>query len=436
MRFRGLFVFPIVLSLFSLPSSADVLKVVIDDTIQAATAERVERAIDRASEQKYEAVLLEVDTPGGLMDSMENIMQKIIASPVPVIIYVTPSGSRAASAGFFILESADVAAMAPGTHTGAAHPVGAFGGEIKGPMADKVLNDASAMLRSISSKRGRNIETAEAAVRQSKSFTETEALSQKLIDYVASDEQDLFRQISSKPIKRFDGKIVSLNLVGQKEAVLEPTLKERILSFLMEPDIAFILLAIGALALYTEFNHPGAVWPGTVGMVFILLAIFALHLLPIRFFAVVLIFASFVLFALEAKFATHGVMATGGIATLVLGALLLVDGPIPEMRVQLWTALAVSIPLGMITVFLMTIALKARRNKVVTGIEGLIGEIGTAQTVLAPSGKVFIHGEIWDATASREVGVGQDVVVEKVDGLRLQVTPATSESGSPEKTTA
>jgi membrane-bound serine protease (ClpP class) len=204
----------------------------------------------------------------------------------------------------------------------------------------------------------------------------------------------------------------------------------------MEPDIAFILLAIGALALYTEFNHPGAVWPGTVGMVFILLAIFALHLLPIRFFAVVLIFASFVLFALEAKFATHGVMATGGIATLVLGALLLVDGPIPEMRVQLWTALAVSIPLGMITVFLMTIALKARRNKVVTGIEGLIGEIGTAQTVLAPSGKVFIHGEIWDATASREVGVGQDVVVEKVDGLRLQVTPATSESGSPEKTTA
>jgi len=229
---------------------------------------------------------------------------------------------------------------------------------------------------------------------------------------------------------------VSLNLVGQKEAVLEPTLKERILSFLMEPDIAFILLAIGALALYTEFNHPGAVWPGTVGMVFILLAIFSLHLLPIRFFAVVLIFASFVLFALEAKFATHGVMATGGIATLVLGALLLVDGPIPEMRVQLWTALAVSIPLGMITVFLMTIALKARRNKVVTGIEGLIGEIGTAQTVLAPSGKVFIHGEIWDATASREVGVGQDVVVEKVDGLRLQVTPATSESGSPEKTTA
>lgn len=436
MHLRTLLVFPLLLSLFSLPSSGDILKVVIDDTIQAATAERVARAIDQASEQRYDAVLVELNTPGGVMGSMQDIMQRVIASPVPVIIYVTPSGSRAASAGFFILETADVAAMAPGTHTGAAHPVGPFGGEIKGPMGDKVLNDASAMLRSIASKRGRNIEVAETAVRQSKSFTETEALSEKLIDYVASDEQDLFRQISSKPIKRFDGKTVSLNLIGQKEVVLEPTLKQTILSFLMEPDIAFILLAVGALALYTEFNHPGAVWPGTVGIVFILLAIFALHLLPIRFFAVVLIFSSFALFALEAKFATHGVMAIGGIVTLVLGGLLLVDAPIPEMRVKLWTALAVSIPLGVITVFLMTIALRARRNKVVTGIEGLIGQIGTAQTVLAPSGKVFVHGEIWDATASSEVGVGQNVVVERVDGLQLRVTPARSQSSAPEKTIA
>jgi membrane-bound serine protease (ClpP class) len=436
MRLRNLFVLIALLTLFSPSSSAEILKVVINDTIQAATAERVERAIERASEQRCDAVLVELNTPGGVMGSMQEIMQKIIASPVPVIIYVTPSGSRAASAGFFILESADVAAMAPGTHTGAAHPVGPFGGEIKGPMGDKILNDASAMLRSISSKRGRNIDVAETAVRESKSFTETEALSQKLIDYVASDELDLFRQISGKPIKRFDGKTVSLNLVGQKEVVLEPTLKQTILSFLMDPDIAFILLAIGALALYTEFNHPGAVWPGTVGIVFILLAIFALHLLPIRFFAVVLIFASFVLFALEAKFATHGVMAIGGIVTLVLGGLLLVDAPIPEMRVKLWTALAVSIPLGVITVFLMTIALRARRNKVVTGIEGLIGEVGTAQTVLAPSGKVFVHGEIWDATATSDVDVGQNVVVEKVDGLQLRVTPARSETGAPENNTA
>jgi membrane-bound serine protease (ClpP class) len=361
-------------------------------------------------------------------------MEKVLASPVPVIIYVTPSGARAASAGFFILESADVAAMAPGTNTGAAHPVGAFGGDIQGTMKEKVENDAEALMRSVVSKRGRNVEVAESAVRQSKSFTDGEALQQKLIDYVAPNEEDLFRQISAHPVKRFNGETVTLNLVGQKEAFLDETLKERILAFLMEPDIAFVLLAIGALALYTEFNHPGAVWPGTVGIVFILLAIFALHLLPIRFAAVVLIFASFVLFALDAKFGTHGVLAVGGIATLVIGALLLVDTPIPEMRVHLATALAVAVPLGVITVFLMSAALRARRNKVVTGVEGLIGEIGTAQTALAPAGKVFVHGEIWDAVASADVPVGERIVVREVNGFQLRVEPAAVEK-SREKAT-
>jgi membrane-bound serine protease (ClpP class) len=371
-----------------------------------------------------------------VMDAMRQIMERILASPVPVIIYVTPSGSRAASAGFFILESADVAAMAPGTNTGAAHPVGPFGGDIQGTMKEKVENDAAAFMRSVTSKRGRNVDVAESAVRQSKSFTDGEALSQKLIDYVAPNEQDLFRQIALRPVKRFDGQSVTLNLVGKRERVLDETLKERILAFLMNPDIAFILLAIGALALYTEFNHPGAVWPGTVGIVFILLAVFALHLLPIRFAAVVLIFASFVLFALEAKFATHGVLAIGGIATLVIGALLLVDTPIPEMRVKLATALAVSVPLGLITVFLMTVALRARRNKVMTGMEGLVGEVAIAQTALAPAGKVFVHGEIWDAVASADVSPGEKVVVQKVDGLQLRVRPTGSiVEKSAEKTT-
>jgi len=434
MRVRSVLRIAVLVCFGSVLSSAEVLKVVINDTIQAATAERIVRAIDLAAEQKDEAVLLELNTPGGVMGDMQEIMQKIIASPVPVIIYVTPSGSRSASAGFFILESADIAAMAPGTNTGAAHPVGPFGKDIPGAMGDKVLNDASAFMRSIVSKRGRNVEVAESAVRQSKSFTDGEALSQKLIDYVAPNEQELFRQISSKPVKRFNGETVTLNLVGQKTVVLEPTVKQQILSFLMEPDIAFILLAIGALALYTEFNHPGAVWPGTVGIVFILLAIFALHLLPIRFAAVVLILASFVLFALEAKFATHGVMAVGGIATLVLGGLLLVDSPIPEMRVKLVTALAVSIPLGIITVFLMTIALKARRNKVVTGIEGLVGETGIAQTALTPAGKVFVHGEIWDAVSAGGIAPGEKVVVERVEGMQLRVASAKAEVPVREKT--
>ena len=411
----------LLLCLAPLSASADVLKLVIDNTIQPLSEERFERAIDEAQKTHADALLIELRTPGGLMTSMEHIIHKILSSQVPVIIYVTPSGSRAASAGFFILESADVAAMAPGTHTGASHPVGPFGGDIKGAMGDKVLNDASALMRSIVSKRGRNIEVAESTVRESKSFTDSEALSQKLIDYVASNEQDLFRQIASKPVKRFNGQMVTLNLTGEHEQVLQPTLKEQILGFLMDPDIAFILLAIGALALYTEFNHPGAVWPGSVGIVFILLAIFALHLLPIRFAAVVLIFASFVLFALDVKFATHGVLAVGGIATLVIGALLLVDSPIPQMRVKLVTALGVSVPLGAITVFLMSIALQARRNKITTGVEGLIGEIGVAQSALAPAGKVFVHGEIWDAIANGEVPAGEKVVVQSVDGLRLKV---------------
>jgi len=423
MRLRTLFVTLVSILLLSAFSNAQVLKIVIDDTIQAATQERIERAIDQAGAEKDDAVLIELSTPGGVMDAMREIMSKVLASPVPVIIYVTPSGSRAASAGFFILESADVSAMAPGTNTGAAHPVGPFGGDIKGTMGQKIEGDATALMRSVVSKRGRNVDVAQSAVLESKSFTDGEALSQNLIDYVASNEQDLFRQIALKPVKRFDGQSVTLKLAGKPVRVVEETLKEHILAYIMDPNIAFILLVIGAFALYAEFNHPGAVWPGTVGVVFILLAVFAMHLLPIRFAAVVLIFASFVLFALDAKFGAHGALAIGGIATLLIGALLLVDAPIPEMRVRFLTALAVSIPLGVITVFLMTIALRARANKVVTGAEGLIGEIAVAQTALTPAGKVFVHGEIWDAVASANVSTGEKVVVQKVDGLELKVDP-------------
>jgi membrane-bound serine protease (ClpP class) len=415
-------------------SHADILKVVINDTVQPVTAERIERALEQAAARKDDAVLIDLNTPGGLLESTREIIQKILASPVPVIIYVTPSGSRAASAGFFILESADVAAMAPGTNTGAAHPVTIGSGQMDSVMKEKIENDTAALMRSITSKRSRNVEIAESAVRQSKSYTDSEALQQKLIDYIAPNEQDLFRQIAGKPVKRFDGTTVTLNLAGKAERVLEETVKERILAYIMDPNVAFILLAIGALALYAEFNHPGAVLPGTVGVVFILLAIFALNLLPTRFAALVLILASFVLFALEAKFATHGVLALGGMATLIIGALLLVDAPIPEMRVKLATALAVSIPLGTITVLLMSIALRARRNKVLTGAEGLVGEVAIAQTALSPAGKVFVHGEIWDAIASAPVPMGEKVVVRRVDGLQLQVQPAEAKSETGIKT--
>src|SRR6202023_1969098 len=385
----------LLLFVLSTASSAEVLKIVVDDAIHPITDEYIGRAIAEAERSKAQALLIEINTPGGLLDSTRDIIEKIIASPVPVIIYVTPSGSRAASAGFFILESADVAAMAPGTNTGAAHPV-ILGGKMDDVMKQKMENDAAALMRSVVAKRGRNVELAESAVRESKSFTDQEALDKKLIEYIAPSEQDLFHQLNGKSFKRFNGTTVTLSLQDKDQPVRDyrMTLKQRILSYIMDPNVAFIFLAIGALALYAEFNHPGAVIPGTVGVVFILIAAFALNLLPTRFAALILILGAFALFAAEAKFASHGVLTIGGITLLTLGGLLLVDSPIPEMRVHLLTALSVSIPLGLITAFLMTIAVKARRNKLVTGVQGLIGETGVAQTALSPHGKIFVHGEL------------------------------------------
>jgi membrane-bound serine protease (ClpP class) len=402
----------------------EIVKIVVDDTIQPITAEYISRAIDQAARANAQALLIEMNTPGGLVSSTREIIEKITNSPVPVIVYVTPTGGHAGSAGIFILESADVAAMAPGTAAGAAHPVALIGPVQMKPddeMRRKMENDTAALMRSVASKRGRNVEAAEGAVRESKSFTEQEALAQHLIDYVAATPEDLFRQMQGKTFKRFHGETASLNLVGQNVVPFEMTLKERILDSLMDPNIAFLLLAIGALSLYIEFNHPGAVIPGTVGVVFILVAAFALNLLPTRWAALVLILGAFALFAAEAKFVSHGVLTIGGIALLTLGGLLLVDSPIPEMRVHLATALAVSIPLGVITAFLMTIALRARRNKIVTGEQGLVGETGVVQTALSPQGKVFVHGELWDAVGSASLPAGQLVVVRGMDGLTLQV---------------
>ncbi len=413
--------------------SAQILKIEVHDTIQPVTEEYIGRAINEAARRNDQAVLIEINTPGGLVESTRHIIEKISDSTVPVILYVAPTGSRAGSAGIFILESADVAAMAPGTNAGAAHPVllGPFAPKVDDEMKRKMENDTAALMRSVATKRGRNVEAAVSAVLESKAFTEQEALAQHLTDYVASSDQDLFRQMEGKPIKRFNGQITSLKLSGQPVVLFGMTLKEQILDFLMDPNISFIFLAIGALALYAEFNHPGAVVPGTVGIVFILIAAFALNLLPTRFAALSLILAAFALFAAEAKFASHGVLTVGGIALFTLGGLLLVDSPIPELRVHLLTALGVSVPLGLITAFLMTLAVKARRNKVVTGAEGMVGETAVVQTALSPRGKVFVHGELWDAVASTTVSAGESVVVKRVDGLVLTVEPLSVTRRSP-----
>ncbi|HET9166777.1 MAG TPA: nodulation protein NfeD [Candidatus Angelobacter sp.] len=414
----------LVFALFFISSaaSADVLKIVVDDAIHPIVTERIERAIQEAQRAHADAVLIELRTPGGLVTATIDIVQEILTSPVPVIVYVAPAGNRAASAGFYILEAADIAAMAPGTNTGAAHPV-ISGATMDPVLKDKLENDAAAHLRSYSGKRGRNVEVAESAVRQSKSFSADEALSNHLIDYIAKDENDLFRQLDGKTVTRFDGSKTVLHLAGKGVIIQEETLKQEILSFMMNPSISFMIFAVGMLCIFFEFNHPGAILPGVVGFIAVAISLYTLQLLPLRSMALVMIIASFAMFVLEAKLQTHGIVGTGGIVLMVLGALLLVDGPIPQMRVQLWAALAVAVPIGIITIFLMTIALKARRNKVVTGEQGMIGEVAIVCAPLTPSGKVFVQGELWDAVSPANVDAGRRVVVRRIENLVLYVEP-------------
>jgi membrane-bound serine protease (ClpP class) len=409
--------------LAALPVHAAVMRVVVDDMIHPISDEFVGRALEAAAAQKADVVILELRTPGGLESSMRAMIEKIIKSPVPVIVWVGPSGSRAASAGFFILQAADIAAMAPGTNTGAAHPV-LLGQELDDIMKMKVQEDAAAFIRTLAQRRGRNVKAAESGVREAKSFTEDEALSLKLIEVIAADVPSLLRWADGRTVKRFNGTTTVIRSANKPIVRYEMTLKQRLLSWIMDPNVAFVLMSLGMLALWAEFNHPGAILPGVVGLIAILLAVFALNLLPTRYAAFVLIAAAFALFALEAKFTSYGVLGAGGVVCMVFGALLLVDGPIPEMRVHLVTALAVSIPLGVIAVFLMTLVLKAHKNRVTTGTEAMVGEIGVARTSLGPHGQVFVHGELWNATAQREIPQGARVRVRAVDGLRVLVEAA------------
>ncbi|HEX8924153.1 MAG TPA: nodulation protein NfeD [Terriglobales bacterium] len=401
---------------------AQVVRMKMDGPITPITEEYLARVLQKAQQRHADAILIELSTPGGLVDATRGIVGQMLASPIPIIAYVTPTGAHAASAGFFILEAADVAAMSPGTNTGASSPVTM--GKMDDTMRSKVENDLAAFLRSYTSKRDRNADLAEAAVRKAISWSDEDALKLKLIDLVAPNETELLRTLDGRTVTRFNGSTVVLHVANKPVEEYPMTLRQRILAWLLDPNVAFILLAVGALALYAEFNHPGAVIPGVVGVIFILLAAFALNLLPTRFAALALILLAFALFALEAKFATHGVLSVGGIVSLTIGALLLVDGPIPELRVSVWIALAVSIPLGLITTFLMTIAIKARRNKVSTGKEGLIGEVGLTQTDLSPRGKVFVHGELWDACSDNPIAIGTLVRVRRVNDLELEVEPA------------
>lgn len=409
----------------SLPApSRWVLQIDLDRVIHPLTAEMVARGLDQAAREGAEAVLLRLDTPGGLMSAMQEIVQKIAASPVPVIAFVAPSGGRAASAGFVILEAADIAAMAPATNTGAAHPLLLAGGQVDSILRHKIENDAAAGLRAMTQQRGRNSALAEQAILESRAFTEKEALENRLIDLIASDPGSLLTALDGREITRFDGRKQKLNLAGAEVRPYRLSLRERVLLPLIDPNLAFLLLILGVLGLYLEFTHPGLIVAGVAGGILVILALMALTLLPINFAGAALLLLGIVLFVLEAKIASHGVLGIGGAVAMVLGAVMLVDTGVPELRIRLATAITVTLPFALITMFLVRLVIRARRSRVTTGPAGLVDEIGIARTALALEGKVFVHGEWWNAIAATPVAEGARVRVVAVEGLKLRVVPA------------
>jgi membrane-bound serine protease (ClpP class) len=400
-------------------------KFVLSDSIQPVTRGELDRAIQRANSDGASALLVEMNTPGGLLDSMRSMIGSILSSKVPIIIYVSPAGARAGSAGFYLLESADVAAMAPGTNAGAAHVVtelSAFG-KPDDTMMQKIENDAEALLRSYVKQRNRNSEAALAAAASSHSYTAQEALDQHLIDLIASNDAELLRSLDGREITRMDGSKLVLHLAGARVENLQPTLREELLGWLVNPNIALLLGLCGALLIYLEFNTPGTIVPGALGTLMVLLAIFALDLLPIRFTSVLLLIAALVLILLEAKFGGHGVLAIAGIVCLTFGLLTLVAAPVPELAVSPWVAFAVAAAFGLITAWLVRLAMRARKTKFLLGPSALVGRPARAMEPLTPGGHVLVEGEIWQAVSSEPLPANAALRVVGLDQYLLRVEP-------------
>jgi len=400
----------------------------IDGEVEPILAVYIDEGIAEAEQRLAQLILIAVDTPGGLSSSMEDIIQHILASKVPVAVFVSPTGSRAASAGFYILLSADVAAMAPGTHTGAASPVLSIGGYV--PQIDEVLrkkinNDAMAFLRSFSEKRGRNPQLAETAITEARAFTEKEALDGKLVDLIANSTDDLIHQLNGREITRFDGTKTKLALDSPVRAPFELSARQKFLTRIVQPDVFFVMLILGVLGLYTEFTHPGVVAPGVVGGICIVLALYAMHFLPVSLAGLLLIGLALTFFILEAKYTSHGVLAAGGVVSMLLGALFLIRSPITGGGVSLSVALAATLPFAVLVIFLMRLVLRSRTWKPATGKEELVGAEGIAESSLAAGteGMIRVHGELWRAVSTQSVSAGKPVKVVRVNGLTLSVEP-------------
>ena len=414
--------------------AARVIELRIDDIILPLTAEFVADAFDEAEKQKASLILITMNTPGGLDTSMRDIIQRILKSPIPVAVYVSPAGSRAASAGFYILLSADIAAMSPGTNTGAASPIMVFGGQpvsIDETLKKKIINDAAAYIRSIAEKRGRNPEDAVKAVTEGLAWTENEALKRKMIDLVAESPEDLLAKLNGREVKRFDGHTVTLALANPVRVPWQMSRRQQFLAVISRPDVLFILFIFAVLGIYIEFSHPGLVLPGAVGGVSLILFLVAMQTLPVNALGILLILLGIVLFVLEAKFTSYGLLGIGGVVSILIGAMILIESPMTGFGVSRVVALGVTVPLAVIAIFLMRLVLKSFEWKPSMGNEQLVGETCEVTEAIHPAGSpyegsggmVFLQGELWRASSDREIAKGTQVRVKKVDGLTVHVEP-------------
>ncbi len=399
---------------------ADIPVVEFDGVVHAITAAHVVQAIDRADTSGAPLLVVRMNTPGGLDSSMRQIIDRMLNCRTPVAVFVSPSGAQASSAGFIIMMAADVAAMSPGTSTGAAHPVAGLG-QMDEVMSKKVTSAMAAYIRGKAERRGRNVDMAEKAVVESKSFTEKEALDLKLIDLIAKDVPDLLAQLDGREVKRFDGTTVVLHLAGQKTVDVRMDWRQAILSAIARPEILFLLL-LGALAgLGAEISHPGLIFPGVLGALCLILFLFATQIIPVNWAGVLLVLLAIALFAAEVKVHSFGLLTIGGLVAMILGAMMLVDSSLPELRVNVWKMAPVILAFAVFVVALVRLVVQAQRRRAQTGAEGLAGRRGAAETDLDPEGWVIVQGERWRARAGERVSRGETVEVLSVEGLLLRV---------------
>jgi membrane-bound serine protease (ClpP class) len=406
-------------------AAAEVRKITVNAPIHPITSEYIVGAVRDAERANARLLIIGLNTPGGLDTSMREIIEAVVNARVPVAAYVSPSGARAASAGFFIGVACDIFAMAPGTNTGAAHPVGISltGQSMDKTMEDKVTHDAASYIKSLAAKRGRNVVLAEDAVRKSLSYTEEEALKGGLIDLVAASDAELIAALDGKALKRFDGTETTLALAGEPVVEFPMSFRQRFLLTISNPNLAYILLMIGLLGLYFEFANPGAILPGVLGGISLLLAIFSFQILPINYVGLLLIVLAVALFILEVKVHSYGMLSIGGIVAMIIGSMMLIDSPVPELRPSLRLIIPVAAGISLVCIFLVALVVKAQARRALTGREGMIGETGTARTDLAPTGKVFVHGELWEAESDGPIREGERVRVVAVGGgLKIKVT--------------